>query len=268
MPTAKKIEEVAQLKDRIGRAEIAIATSYQGTSVAEQVALRAQLREAGAEMRVVKNTLLRIAAADAGLEQFADLADGPTAVVFGYEEPVGPARALTNYLRDHDDSAVAIRKAVIDGVLVDEAYVRDLATVPPREELLSRIAGGLVGKIRELMMLLDGTTREFAGLIEARAVQLEEQGGAAPEEAPAETSEASEAAEDAAPEAAASAEAAAAAGAAESGGEAGDESESAAPEASSEDAPEATTEAEPAAEAEGAGESQSESESEEDNEAS
>jgi len=73
---------------------------------------------------------------------------------------------------------VEIRSAVVSGEVVDAAYVRDLATVPPREELLARIAGGLVGKVRELMMLLDATTRDFAGLIEARAAQLESEGEA------------------------------------------------------------------------------------------
>jgi len=178
MPTAKKIEQVAELKDRISRAEIAIAASYQGTSVAEQVELRSALREADAEMRVVKNTLLKIAAADAGLEQFGTLADGPTAVVFGFGDVVAPARALANYITEHRDTAVEIRSAVVSGEVVDAAYVRDLATVPPREELLARIAGGLVGKVRELMMLLDATTRDFAGLIEARAAQLESEGEA------------------------------------------------------------------------------------------
>lgn len=181
MPTERKIQQVAELKEQISRAEIAIATSYQSTSVAEQVALRQALREVGAEMRVVKNTLLKIAAADAGLKQFGELADGPTAIVFGFDEPVAPARALTVYLRDHDDSAVEIRSAIVGGELVTEAYVRDLATVPPREELLARIAGGLVGQIREFMSLIEATTREFAGLVEARAVQLEADSPAEPE---------------------------------------------------------------------------------------
>ena len=178
MPTPRKIEQVAELKDRISRAEIAIAASYQGTTVAEQVALRSALKDADAEMRVVKNTLLRIAANDAGLAQFAELADGPTAIVFGFDDPVAPARALANYIKDNRDTAVEIRSAVVSGEVVDAAYVNDLATVPPREELLARIAGGLVGKVRELMMLLDGTTREFAGLLEARAVQMESEGEA------------------------------------------------------------------------------------------
>ena len=178
MPTEKKIEQVADLKDRISRAEIAIATSYQGTTVSEQIALRRAISEAGAEMRVVKNTLLKIAATDAGLQQFAELADGPTALIFGYDEPVAPARALATYLNEHSDSAVEIRNAVVSGELVDAAYVRDLATVPPRDELLARIAGGLVGKVRELVMLLNATTMDFVGVIEARAVQLEAEGEA------------------------------------------------------------------------------------------
>jgi large subunit ribosomal protein L10 len=178
MPTPKKIEQVAELKDRISRAEIAIAASYQGTSVAQQVALRSALRDAGAEMRVVKNTLLRIAATDAGLAQFGELADGPTAVVFGFDDPVAPARALADYIKSNAGTAVEIRRAVVLGEVVNAAYVLDLATVPPREELLGRIAGGLVGKVRELMTLLDGTTLDFAGLLEARALQMESEGEA------------------------------------------------------------------------------------------
>jgi len=178
MPTPRKIEQVADLTERISRAEIAIAASYQGTSVAEQVELRSALRDADAEMLVVKNTLLRIAAGNAGREEFADLAEGPTAIVFGYDDPVAPAKALDSYIKGHANTAVAIRRGVVSGVLVDGDYVRDLATVPPKEELLARIAGGLVGKVRELMMLLDGTTREFAGLVEARAAQLESEGDA------------------------------------------------------------------------------------------
>ena len=77
------------------------------------------------------------------------------------------------YITDTDNEFVQIKQAVVSGELVDSNYVVDLATVPPKEELVARIAGGLVGKVRELMLLLDATTRDFSGLIEARAVQLE-----------------------------------------------------------------------------------------------
>ena len=94
MATAKKIEQVELLKDLISRAEIAIAMTYQGTTVSDQVDLRNQLRQADAEVRVVKNTLFKRAAMDAGREEFAALVDGPTALVFGYDDPVAPAKAL------------------------------------------------------------------------------------------------------------------------------------------------------------------------------
>ncbi len=173
MPTERKVAQVAELRELIREAEIAISTAYQGISVAEQVELRRQLSAAGAEMRVVKNTLLRIAAKDEGLEAFGELAQGATALVLSRDDIVAPARALAAYLRARPASPVEVRSAVVEGALVDAAYVHDLATVPPRDELLARIAGGVVGPLVELAGLLQATTREFAGLIEARATQLE-----------------------------------------------------------------------------------------------
>src|SRR5690606_5697629 len=79
MPTPRKVEQVAALVDVISRAEIAISAQYQGVAMSQQVELRNRLREAGAEMHVVKNTLLRIAAEQAGKPNFVELAEGPTA---------------------------------------------------------------------------------------------------------------------------------------------------------------------------------------------
>jgi large subunit ribosomal protein L10 len=173
VPTERKVAQVAELKELIASAEVAIAASFQGMPVAEQVGLRKQLVAAGVQLRVVKNTLLRLAASEAGREDFAALIDGPTALVIGTESPVDAARVLVQYQREHRNTTLEFRNAVVSGELVDADYVRDLATVPPREELLARIAGGLTGKLIEFMGLIEATTRDFAGLIEARAEQLE-----------------------------------------------------------------------------------------------
>lgn len=173
MATERKVAQVIELRELIRDAQIAISTAYQGISVGEQVALRRQLTAVGAEMRVVKNTLLRIAARDEGLDVFGDLAQGPTALVLSRDDVTAPARVLADYLRTHPGSPVTLRAAVVEGELVDAAYVHELAAVPPREELLARIAGGVVGPLVELAGLLQATTREFAGLVEARAAQLE-----------------------------------------------------------------------------------------------
>jgi large subunit ribosomal protein L10 len=171
--TERKVRLVAELKELIESAEIAIATSYQGVPVGQQIELRTALSEAGVTFRVVKNTLLLRAAADAGLDQFAQLADGPTALAVHDDDPVAASRVLAEFIAAHPGTPIAIRNAVISGELVDAAYVGDLATVPPRDELIARIAGNLIGKVTELVGLLQATTRDFAGLIEARAVQLE-----------------------------------------------------------------------------------------------
>jgi large subunit ribosomal protein L10 len=173
LPTQRKVDQVAKISELINRAEIAISTAYQGVSMAKQTELRTQLREAGAEMLVVKNTLLRIAAEQTGKLEYAQISEEATALVVGFDEPVSAAKALTAFIRANNDTKVAIRKAVVGGQVVDEAYVRDLATLPTREQLVATLAGNLVGKIAELSGLLVATQREFAGLLEARAKQLE-----------------------------------------------------------------------------------------------
>lgn len=175
MPTQRKLELVASLSALLSKAEIAIAADYQGMTVAAQTQLRHALGAEGVQMRVVKNTLLRIAAADAGRESFAQLAQGPTAIVVTDGDPVAAARLVVQYRREHAGTPFAIRNAVMGDALLDAAYVEDLATVPPREELLSKLAGNLTSKVSELAGLLQATTREFASLIDARASQLEGQ---------------------------------------------------------------------------------------------
>ena len=98
------------------------------------------------------------------------------AIAMSYQGmPVTEQTELRRQLRrSHLGTPFVARNAVLDGQVVDGEYVTDLATVPPREELLARIAGGLTAKITELVLLLQASTRELAGLLDARAQQLEE----------------------------------------------------------------------------------------------
>lgn len=178
MATPRKVAMVAELRELLADAEIAIATSYQGVPMGTQVELRRTLADAGAQFQVVKNTLLKRAANEVGQPLFGDLTQGPTALAIGIGDIVAVAKALTTFISARPNTPLAVRNAVVHGQLVDADYVRDLATVPPRDELVARLAGNLVAKIAELVGLLQATAREFAGLIEARATQLEEQGAA------------------------------------------------------------------------------------------
>lgn len=184
MPTQKKIDIVAELKEQIKRCTIAVGADYRGLTVAELAALRRQLRGAAVDLRVVKNRLFRLAAEEAGRPQAAELAEGPTAIAFGYGDVTAPARALTEYVRSARN-AFALRKGFLEGQILTERDLGDLATLPPREILVGRIAGGLQGPLARLAgllaaaltnppgRLLADSVSTLASLLEARAGQLE-----------------------------------------------------------------------------------------------
>jgi len=186
MPTERKVQQVADLVDRINRAEVAIATSFSSESVSNQTALRQAMSNSSIEVKVIKNTLLKRAAAEAGKPIYGELADGPTAIAFAYDEPITAMKALVAYLETLKDTNFAIRNGIYENQVVDASYIQTLASLPSREELLALLARNLIGKISEFVSLLTATQRDFIGLIEARACQLEMTGGVVAEDSAAE----------------------------------------------------------------------------------
>jgi large subunit ribosomal protein L10 len=182
--TQKKIEAVEELRGRIERCTIAIAAEYRGLSVTEMGALRRAVRDAGVELRVVKNRLFARAAAAAQRPELAELVEGPTAIVFGYEDIAPAARAVTEYMRTARN-AFAVRKGAMDGQLLSLADLQDLASLPPKPILIGQIAGALqspiarfAGLVKSVLAvppgrLLNDSMYTFNGLLEARAKQLE-----------------------------------------------------------------------------------------------
>jgi large subunit ribosomal protein L10 len=177
MPTAKKEADVAELQEMVGRSMVAISTSYRGLSVAEMTALRRRMREAGVDIRVVKNTLIRIAAERAGKPDLVQIIEGPTAVIFGYDDISKPAKAITEYVRTARNT-LTITGAFLDGQVMKAAEVADLASLPSRENMIAQFVGSLQSPIAMFSGLITSVVREFAGLIDARAQQLEGEGAA------------------------------------------------------------------------------------------
>ncbi|MCH8920721.1 MAG: 50S ribosomal protein L10 [Chloroflexi bacterium] len=185
MPTQKKIDLVRELRDRIERCAIAVAADFRGLPVTEMVQLRRIMHEAGVEMRVVKNRLFLIAAKEANRPEMAELVDGPTAVIFSYDDVTAPARAVMEYVRSSRNE-FPMRKGVLDGQVLSSADLRELADLPPREILIGLVAGalqapiaGLAGLLNAMLAnpagrLLNDSVNTFAGLLESRAKQLEE----------------------------------------------------------------------------------------------
>jgi large subunit ribosomal protein L10 len=184
MATEKKIESVEELRDRIQRCVIAIAADFRGLRVTEMVQLRRAIRDAGVELRVVKNRLFLRAAQEAGQPEMAELAEGPTAIIFGYDDAAAPARAATQYMRSARN-AFAVRKGVMDGQVLSVSALQELADLPPRPILAAQLAGALQAPVARLSgllgsllasppgRLLNDSLYTFAGLLEARSKQLE-----------------------------------------------------------------------------------------------
>ena len=184
MPAPKKLQIVEELKDQIGRSTIAIGAEYQGLRVSEMNALRRQLGAKGIEVRVTKNTLLRLAAAAVDKPEVAALAEGPTAVVFGYDDVVVAAKAVIEYVQTAKN-AFQPRRAFLEGRILSARELSELSSLPPRPILIGRLAGGLQAPLWRLAQLLASTIvqptgqllnsslTQLQGLLEARAGQLE-----------------------------------------------------------------------------------------------
>lgn len=173
MPTPRKVEMLAEIKDRMERASIAISADYRGLSVAQLTDLRRALRPANVEVKVVKNTLAVMAASQAGRPEMSELVQGPTAVAFGFGDPIAPAKALAEHLRARR-MQLTILGGWLEGKILNRAEVESLATLPSKEQLIADVVGKLQSPLYNFAGLLQASIRNFAGLVEARALQLEE----------------------------------------------------------------------------------------------
>lgn len=261
MPTQKKIDQVAELKDVLERAAMVVTTGYRGLNVKEQITMRRAMTEGKIELRVIKNSLLKLAADQSERPELMEVVDGPTALAIVYEEIVEAAKAITEYKKSAP-AAFTIQGGYMDGSVLSEKDVEALTKIPPQPVLLAQIAGSLQSPLAELAALLESPLRELTsllnslltelpGLIEARARQIEENPDLAPKaEAPAEEPAAEEAPAEATEEAPAETEEAAEEEASEEAPaeEAPAEAEASAEEAPAEEATEAPAEEQAAAE--------------------
>ena len=173
MPTQEKIDRVATLQDKLERCSIAVTTNYTGITVNEMIDLRRQMRAAGVEFTVVKNTLMYLASEAAHRPQVKDIVQGPTAVALGYADPLDVAKAVSDYIRNAR-SALIIQGAVLgDGPVMEAPEVVRLASLPPKPELLATLLGQLQAPLSRLAAVLNGPLQNFDGLIQARIRQLE-----------------------------------------------------------------------------------------------
>jgi len=151
MPTEAKKAKVAALKKELSAANATIVADYRGLTVADIGAVRRALRSNGITYRVVKNRLAKIAAQEAGNPELAGLLEGPSALAMGGGDEVALAKSFLDAIRPY--RTVAIRGAVLGGHRVDADSVTRLATLPPREVLLSQLAGSMASPLATMASL-------------------------------------------------------------------------------------------------------------------
>jgi large subunit ribosomal protein L10 len=183
MLRSEKERVVAELAERLRDAQTLMVADYRGLTMTEIDELRTRLLEAGARFTVVKNTLTRLAAEEAGTKDVLDLIEGPTAIAFleADSDPAAVAKVLHETARARD--VLVIRGGVLDGELVGDADIKRLATLPPLEVLHAQFAGAVAGPLAMVVGLFAAPLRELVGVIDARIRQLEEGGEGVPEPA-------------------------------------------------------------------------------------
>ncbi|RSK25536.1 50S ribosomal protein L10 [Bacillus sp. HMF5848] len=145
-----KKQTVAEISDKFKGSVSTIVVDYRGLNVAEVTELRKQLREAGVEFKVYKNTMTRRAATEAGLEGLNEALTGPNAIAFSTEDVVAPAKILNDFAKKHE--ALEIKAGVIEGNVASVEDVKALAELPSREGLLSMLLSVLQAPIRNLAL--------------------------------------------------------------------------------------------------------------------
>ena len=213
MPSAKVLEEkkqiVAELTEKLKNAASGVIVDYKGINVEQDTNLRKSFREAGVEYSVIKNTLLRFAVKEAGLSELENVLEGTTALAISNDDEVAPAKVFKDFLKDNAGLEIGGFKAGFsDGKVLSVAEVEELANIPSREVLITKVACGLNSIIASLAFAIKAVS-EKEPAEETPAEETAAPAEEAPVEAPVEAAPAEEApaapveaaAEEAAPEA-------------------------------------------------------------------
>ena len=161
--TIAKEQEVAALQQLFAESQAAILTDYRGITVAQDVKLRAQMRAAGIEYRVAKNTLLKIASNNLDEHGLDSYLEGPTAVAFA-KDPVVAAKIVSDFIKEN--KVTSINAALLTGTVIDAAGVDALAKLPSREVLLAQVAGSFAAPLSAFASVSSGLLRQLVTVVD------------------------------------------------------------------------------------------------------
>ena len=181
MPAKIKYELVDALKEKLSRTKAVFVAEYRGMTVAQSTALRKKVREAGGELKISKNTLLRIAMKEAGLAELPeDLTKGPNIYALCYDDPVAVAKVLKEYANDKTQKAFVLKGGLLEKQQLTLAQLLALADLPSKEVMRGQVVRTIAAPLSGLVNVLAGTMRNFVTCLDQiRAKKAESEGSAA-----------------------------------------------------------------------------------------
>ncbi len=162
---SEKAAKVAEIRELLANAKCAVLVDFCGLSVAQDTALRRKMREAGVTYRVVKNTLLRIAAQEAGIEGLEQVLEHNTAIAVAKEDPVAVAKIVCDCAKE--TKILKVKIGLLDGKAISAEEVKALAALPPKEVLIAKVLGSMNAPISGLVNVLQGTIRNVVYALDA-----------------------------------------------------------------------------------------------------
>ena len=171
MPNAKVLSEkqaiVASLVDTLQSASAGVFVDYKGITVAEDTALRAELRENGVEYSVVKNTLVRRAIDQVGMSELDSILNGTTSLAISHSDPIAPMRVINKFAKQFNGAKFAIKAGFMDGKILPLDEVLAIAELPAKEVLQAQVLGTMLAPITSLAIVLKAIAEEKGGFVEA-----------------------------------------------------------------------------------------------------
>lgn len=156
---------VAGLDEKLSRAKSAVLIDYKGLKVRETEELRGILREKSVDFHITKNTLVKIALKKHGIEFDADIFKKPIAIAFAMEDEVAPAKEISLFAKKHE--ALEILGGILENRVIDAAAVKQLASLPSREELLAKMVGSIASPLSGMVNVLAGNLRGLVNVLQA-----------------------------------------------------------------------------------------------------
>ena len=176
MANPRNEASVAALRDLLAGASTFFLVDYQGLSAGELNTLRKEVREAGGRILVAKNTLIDVVLKEQGVDGFGDTLKGPTALVLVGEDPVAPAKALTEFAKGHARELPAAKGGLLQGGQVGPEALARIAKLPSRQQLLSELLGVMQAPLQQLVGVLEAPERNLVSVMNNYSEKLKEEG--------------------------------------------------------------------------------------------